>query len=505
MHAPRRRMRARAERAARIDHDARRPPPAALPRRADPEAARASGRWKARQRPPSPARRRLAVARRRTPRGRAPRPPRRRRRRARRQPPPSTSSNPAGASGRACAPARPPRAPRGRARRRARSRQRNALFSRSKKPSSSGSRTPRRRAPLAKLLEQRAAARRSAASGSATSTRTQRSPRREPAQRRHALAAQHADLARLRARRRPRARRRRRASARAPSCRARPRSSSAGRRVQVVAVADEPRVGPNADDDVRVAGARRRAKPAWPSPAHPDPLAVVDPGGHVDVELRARRRRGPRRAVVARASRRLAGAVAVAGTLRCWTNWPKTFWDTRRTRPAPPHVEHVRGAGARLGAVAAAPLAGHGDLDAARRPSRPRTPPRASISTTVCDVAAARRRRARPRPAEQVLAEERGEDVREVPEVGELGWKPPAPQARRGRSGRTSRGAPGRRAPRTPPRPRGTAARRPARSETSGWSSRARRAERPLDLGVASRSRGRRGARSSHAPSSPSR
>ena len=166
-------------------------------------------------------------------------------------------------------------------------------------------------------------------------------------------------------------------------------------------------------------------------------------------------------------------AAGTRGSAAVRTNSPKTLRETCCSRPAPPQRGQVVTVVPGCGAVAAARRAGGGDLERDRRRSRPRAASTRSISTSAATSRAARRALGAAARPEQVVAEERGEEVAEVAEV-EVGRL----EAARAQPGvavavvelAASRGS---RAPRRPRRPRGSGPRPPGCSETSGCSSRA--------------------------------
>ena len=98
--------------------------------------------------------------------------------------------------------------------------------------------------------------------------------------------------------------------------------------------------------------------------------------------------------------------------------------------PAPPHVSQLELRGARRGPARAATLARDGEIEG----NRGREPCECLLEVDLddrLDVATGPARAlAAPRPAEQVLAEERGEDVREAAEVHEVRLKASAAQPR---------------------------------------------------------------------------
>ena len=160
----------------------------------------------------------------------------------------------------------------------------------------------------------------------------------------------------------------------------------------------------------------------------PDALAVVDPGRNLHLEAAL-----DEHAPLARQSRHGVSSTLPApphsGQLRCWTNWPKTFRETLRTIPDARRTSSTRAAPV-PGSAPVAPQRSHG---------------RATSTGTVAgdarerllevdlddglEVGPARgRRRSLRSAAEEVLAEERREDVGEVPEVGERRLEAAAPE-----------------------------------------------------------------------------
>ena len=164
--------------------------------------------------------------------------------------------------------------------------------------------------------------------------------------------------------------------------------------------------------DVRVAG-DAAARPAWPGPRMPDPLAVVDPGRDLDVEL-LRLDRAPV-AVAGGAGRLDDGAGAEAG--RAGLRAHELAEDAARDllQLATARAGRARDAlGARLGPVTLA-----GSQAAATSTSTLRsTPVKASASSIATATPTSPPRWRPPRfPGEEVVAEEGGEDVAQVREV----------------------------------------------------------------------------------------
>ena len=173
---------------------------------------------------------------------------------------------------------------------------------------------------------------------------------------------------------------------------------------------------------VDVAGpAAERARMAFT--AEPDPLAVVDPGRDLDLELALVVVR-PVPAQSSHGVSTVARSPAVAQAC-VRTTWPKTELDTVWMRPSPSQAEHftgaVPGAAPFPPQVAHETTTGNGTLRI--------TPSAASTELDLDlgeDVGAARRpARARAHAPEEVVAEEGGEDVGEVAEV-EIGRPEPA-------------------------------------------------------------------------------
>ena len=291
-------------------------------------------------------------------------------------------------------------------------------------------------------------------------------------------------------------------AARAPR---RARSSRAPRRSSSAAwpCAGRRRRGRSADPGGR--GRRRTRcrrsplrKPAWPSPRTRICWPSWIPAG---TSTSSRRSRDD--AALRRRSRRTALEHAPAppqsGQVRCWTNCPKTFCETRRTTPAPPHVGHVR-----VAVPGSAPVASQRSHGSATSSGTSRDAPvnasSSSISTTTwrspprCDAL-----RAPPPPPRRSSPKNAAKTSARLPKSRQPGLeaaapRPACPEAVVGRAALRDR-----RAPRTPRRPRESGAPRRAALDTSGCSSRA--SVRNACLISASLARAsRRAPRSSRAP-----
>ena len=111
------------------------------------------------------------------------------------------------------------------------------------------------------------------------------------------------------------------------------------------------------------------------------------------------------------------------------TNSPKTLRDTCCSRPLPPQVGQVRDRRAGLGAVAAAARRTATATSNGTSRFAPVAASTSSISTRAA-MSAPRARAAAPADAEQVVAEERGEEVGEAAEVERARLEAAAAQAR---------------------------------------------------------------------------
>ena len=233
------------------------------------------------------------------------------------------------------------------------------------------------------------------------------------------------------------------------------RHRQVGAREDVVALADETLVGSDAH-------ARRRGRrPGRRAHRHAPRRRSGCAGRRGCRPGRPRRASAPRCAARGRSTRLQRSLTSCPapphfGHVCVRTNSPKALRETCCTWPIPPHTSQ-----ALIVAPGSAPLpwqrvARDRDLerdahrDASRRVHQVDLPPRRP-----------RRRRGRaaaPRRArEQVVAEERGEEVGEVPEVEVARLEAAGCAGRRGRTGRRAGAAPGWTAPRTPPPPGGTA------------------------------------------------
>ena len=193
--------------------------------------------------------------------------------------------------------------------------------------------------------------------------------------------------------------------------------------IDVVALAHEARVGLDADEHVHVAGtAAERARMALAGDA--DALTVVDPGRNLDVERSRLARRARRRGIPCTGARRSRRGRGSRGHAWARTNSPKRLRETWCRRPLPSQ----RGTGprlrSRLDPVAAAHLAGgrhlerHLHLRSARGLDE--------LDLDLCaDVRAPLLRAAAHAAAEDVVAEERGEEVAQPADV-EVGRREPA-------------------------------------------------------------------------------
>ena len=220
-------------------------------------------------------------------------------------------------------------------------------------------------------------------------------------------------------------------------------------REDVVALAHEPRVGLHAHEHVDVAGAAaERAGVALAGDA--DALAVVDAGRHLDLRARARSsvRPAPSHAWHG-CSIDDAAAAAVRARLRADELAEDAARDLLQVAAAVA-ARAARRLRARLDAVAAADRAGDRELERHAATVIPRAASTRSISISGADVGAALRRPPDARAAEEVVAEERGEEVAEPADVEVGRLEAAASAGRRGRSGRRARASRSSRAPRTP-------------------------------------------------------
>ena len=226
------------------------------------------------------------------------------------------------------------------------------------------------------------------------------------------------------------------------------RDRDADGRVDVVALPDEPLVGPDPHLDVRVAGVLADDA-GMAFAAETDPLAVVDSGRDLDRERSLLDHAAGASTLAARRLDPLAGAGAVGARLRA----DELAEDTSRHLLEPPGAAAGRARrdlGARLGAAPAAVRAGDRDLerdvarDAARRVDEVDLDGGREVGSPPA---------ARPAAEEDVVPEEGGEEIGEVPEVDVPGLEAAAAKAgvavavvQRARLAL-------RRAPRTPRRP----------------------------------------------------
>ena len=297
------------------------------------------------------------------------------------------------------------------ARRRAELAQRSALFRRLKNPSSSSARRVRLvaersgrrpRAAGAARRRARSAPRRRAgrrasrgASRAATACPRPRSTRTSPGW----VPGRHLELELARERRDRRRRPERGVRHRQPH-----------RRVQVVSVAHEARIGPDAHDDERVASLGA-PEAGVPLAADADLLAVVDPLRDVDLELPPRDDAPVAAALGARLLEHLADAAAV----RARPLLDELAEDVLRDAPHDAGARARRARArrrARLGAASRRSARTEARRRAERSRTRPANASSRSISTTAWTSPPRCARCRPPAAAEQVLAEERREDVR---------------------------------------------------------------------------------------------
>ena len=163
-------------------------------------------------------------------------------------------------------------------------------------------------------------------------------------------------------------------------------------RDQVVALADEARVGPDADEHVQVAGAPAELAGVALA-AEPDALAVVDPRRDLDREPSAPRRRARRRRTSCTGCSTMRPVPPQRAQVCARTNWPKTVFDTCWTRPAPPQV------GQRDRAACPARRRCRRTVRRGRRrgAARPGSTPRAESTSSITTSAAMSAPRAAPR------------------------------------------------------------------------------------------------------------
>ncbi len=188
-------------------------------------------------------------------------------------------------------------------------------------------------------------------------------------------------------------------------------------RHDVVAVADEALVWGDPDEDVDVAGAAAE-RPGVALAREADALAVVDSRRDLARRGFAPRSPGRPRRTPGRASATTRPAPPHSGQVEVRTNWPKTELETDWSRPAPPHRSQVSGwvpgSAPEPEQVAHDTATGNGIV--LRDPAR-------GIRELDLDlgenVGAARRPRCpRPDAAEEVVSEERREEIGKPAEVG---------------------------------------------------------------------------------------
>ncbi len=212
--------------------------------------------------------------------------------------------------------------------------------------------------------------------------------------------------------------------------------------MQVVAVAYEARIGANAHHDERIA-AVSALEAGVPLAANPDPLAVVDPCGHVDLERALDDSATFAVAVTARRIEHATEAPALGAGLLVDELPEHVLGDPPHEPDAAAGRALVR-AGARLGSGRRAALARDGDFDRNRgRETRERLL-EVDLDDHLQIRAASRSMAPRRSPAEEILSEERGEDIREVAEMREARLEASPSQARVSEAVVQSRGARGR-------------------------------------------------------------
>ena len=306
----------------------------------------------------------------------------------------------------------------------------------------------------------------------------------EALQHRHPAAAQHADLARLRARPGSRARRR------PPSvgtCTVAPSAACVIVRSTVEKRSspsrDEARVGQDADLDVEVARRGRRARPRGPRRSSRIRWPSWMPGGISTVERALLDAPAAALADRGRDARSTSPEPEQLGHARTRRTRRRRSARPARRWPLPPHVSHV--CACFPGSTPLPAQTSHGS--ATGNGTEPRGPVRRLDELDLDlrgDVGAAALAPARAPAAEEVVAEEGGEDVGQVAEVEVRRLEAAAAQPRVAVAVVELRAPRASRAPRTPRRPRGSAPRRRAPSETSGMERAREPAERLLDLGV---------------------
>ena len=187
-------------------------------------------------------------------------------------------------------------------------------------------------------------------------------------------------------------------------------------RVDVVSLADEPRIGLHADEDVHVARRGRRARPRAPRRRRG---CAGRRGCRPERRRRARAARasGPRRRIRVHGCSTISPRPWQCGHADVRTNSPNTLRETCCSRPVPLHRSQRDGRRSRLDAVAAAARAGR----RRRRTARATVVPRAASTSSIAISAPTSAPRALPAAAraaaEQVVAEERSEQVAEPAHV----------------------------------------------------------------------------------------
>ena len=221
-------------------------------------------------------------------------------------------------------------------------------------------------------------------------------------------------------------------------------------RDQVVALADEPRIGLDANEHVQVAGAP--ADLAGVSlAAEPDALAVMDPRRDLDRD-RALLDRAPAPPHVVHGCSTMRPEPPQRGHACARTNWPKTVFDTCCTRPG------AAAGGARDRVRARARRRCRRRSRRRRRRGTGRPGSRPGPNRPARSRPRRRRRRrgraARPPPTPKRSSPKNAENRSpSAAEVEARRREAAGCAGPRGRSGRRARGARGSRAPRTPRRP----------------------------------------------------
>ena len=221
------------------------------------------------------------------------------------------------------------------------------------------------------------------------------------------------------------------------------------RRVDVVALAHESLVGSDVDEDIDVPGLpAERARVSFARET--DPLAVVDSRRDLDVDVALLEDSSRACACLARVLDDLARAAAARTRLASdELAEPGARHSLEVTRAAALFAR--RDCGARLDSVAAARIASSRDLNRHRA---------SDAGSGLLELDLDLRRNVRPArspraggDAEDVVAEEGGEDVGEAPEIERRRTEARRSGGRRGRNGRRAGVSPTSRAPRTPRRP----------------------------------------------------